>query len=218
MAIRHIGVIKNTGSSVFVVYRKLPDGKDNECLILYRDSLPDVFSHRIISTVEGKGQKSVDLFEVMNEERLEGRHMLTVLHNHGLLKVVDTNAVVMHVGGNQTIRLDELNKIIDNEIKLKGDNVPKYNPFDIGSAEAKDALEDKGLVHRLSEQAKFHYEEATKLYDRISEIDPSLVPDSYKSTVNVSNSNTFEVPEGISQSKAIELLKKFMKARENKDE
>lgn len=216
MATRHIGVIKNTGSSVFVVYRKLPDN-DGKCLILYRDSLPDVFAHRIISTVEGKGQRSVDLFEVMNEERLEGRHMLTALHNHGLLKAVDTSAVVMHVGGNQTIRLDELNNIIDSEMKIQGDNVKKYNPFDMGSAEAKDALEDRGLVHRLTEQAKFHHEEAIKLFDRIAQIDESLVPNEFK-TAKSTSTTSVELPEGISQTKAIELVKKALKERENKDE
>ena len=209
MAIRHIGSIKNTGSDVIVVYRSLPDEAD-KCLVIFRDSIPEVFSHKILTFVNDIGQRSVDLFEVMHEAGLlEGQNMLTTLYKHGMLKKYNTSEVVMRPGGNQTIRLDELNKIIDDERKMSDGKVKAFNPFDVGSVEAQEALEDRGLVDRLMRQHREHLKQADSFLKRAMELDP-VVKAEY-SEVPKENVITLELPADISQSKAVELVKKAIK-------
>lgn len=214
MAIRHNGVSKNTGSNVIVIYRSLPDAP-NKCLVLFKDSLPDTLSTNVLTLVNGVGQKSLDLYDVMDKMGIvEGRHMLTVLHNYGLLKPLQTNEVVMHVGGGQTIRLDELNSILESESKINDGKVSTFNPFDIGSAEAEAAIEDKGLVSRLLSQAAEYRAEADKLHKRAMELDPSL---RFEVKTEVTSTDTVIIPEGITQAKAIELVKKIIKERKGNE-
>lgn len=209
MAIRHIGSIKNTGSDVIVVYRSIPDEVDH-CLVIFRDSLPEVYSHKVITFVNGIGQRSVDLFEVMHEAGiLEGQNMLGMLHKHGMLKKYRTSDVVMRPGGSQTIRLDELNKIIDDEKKMKDGTVKAFNPFDMGSVEAQSALEDRGLVDRLMIQYQEHLEKAAHYLNRAKELDPSIKV----AEEEVKNRDVLHIdlPADITQSKAVELVKKLIK-------
>lgn len=209
MAIRHIGSIKNTGSDVIVVYRSLPDEAD-KCLVIFRDSIPEVYSHKILTFVNGVGQRSVDLFEVMHEAGLlEGQNMLTTLYKHGMLKKFSTSEVVMRPGGNQTIRLDELNNIIDDERKMSDGKVKAFNPFDMGSVEAKEAIEDRGLVQRLMKQHQEHVKQADSYLKRAMELDPSIK--AQHSSEPKENVISIELPADISQSKAIELVKKAIK-------
>jgi len=209
MAIRHIGSIKNTGSDVIVVYRSLPDEAD-KCLVIFRDSIPEVYSHKILTFVNGIGQRSVDLFEVMHEAGiLEGNNMLTTLYKHGMLKKYSTSEVVMRPGGSQTIRLDELNSIIDDERKMSDGKVKAFNPFDMGSAEAREALEDRGLVDRLMKQHKEHLKQANSFLQRAIELDPAIKAEHQPEPK--SDVISLELPADISQSKAIELVKKAIK-------
>lgn len=209
MATRHFGSIKNTGSDVIVVYRQLPDEPD-QCLVLFRDSIPEVYSHKILTFVNGMGQRSVDLFEVMHEAGLlEGQNMLTTLYKHNMLKKYKTSDVVMRPGGTQTIRLDELNKIIDDERKMSDGKVKAFSPFDVGSVEAA-ALEDRGLVDRLMRQYKDHLIQADSFLKRAMELDPAI-KEQHTEAPKGQNKIYLELPAEVSQAKAIELVKKAMK-------
>ncbi len=213
MAIRHIGSIKNTGSDVIVVYRSLPDESD-KCLVIFRDSIPEVYIHKVLTFVNGVGQRSVDLFEVMHEAGLlEGQNMLSTLYKHGMLKKYSTSDIVMRPGGQQTIRLDELNKIIDDEKqkKMKDGSVKNFNPFDMGSVEATEAMEDRGLVDRLLKQYQEHVDKAQGYLNRAIELDPNVKVQGTSDKKESTDKIHLELPVDVSQAKAIELLKKALK-------
>ena len=65
--IRHKGVIKSSGSRCIVVYRELPD-EPNYALVCYADSIPSVYSSGFSRVVDGVGQSSPDLSEVLSRE------------------------------------------------------------------------------------------------------------------------------------------------------
>lgn len=58
--VRHCGVVRSTGSRVFVVWRQL-ENDPSHCLVVYRDSLPEVYSNRVAELVLGRGQSSIEL-------------------------------------------------------------------------------------------------------------------------------------------------------------
>lgn len=210
MATRHLGSIKNTGSDVIVVFRTLPDEPDH-CLVLFRDSIPEVYSHKILTFVNGMGQRSVDLFEVMHEAGLlEGQNMLSTLYKHNMLKKYKTSDIVMRPGGTQTIRLDELNKIIEDERKMSDGKVKAFSPFDVGSVEADTALEDRGLVDRLMRQYKDHLIQADSFLKRAMELDP-VIKEQHTEVPKSQDKIYLELPADVSQAKAIEFVKKAIK-------
>lgn len=209
---RHCGVIRNTGSRVFVVWRNLPDDYEN-CLVVYRDSLPEAYVHAVTDLVMTRGQSTIDLWEVMHSVGyLDGRKMLDVLHNMGHLKRVRTCDVDIHTGGNVKISLDVLNEAIDNNAKTHEDGkVKDYNPFDPKKQDTK--VEEETIVAQLLKEAK-HYEQLSKdTYERVYNLEPTLRPSG-----EVQDKDGFfsiEFQEGISQTKAIEKLKKVFAERKN---
>lgn len=215
-AIRHTGVIRNTGSRVFVVWRSLPDDREH-CLVVYRDSLPEAYVNAVTDLVMGRGQASVELWEVMHQVGyLDGRKMLDVLHNLQYLRKVRTCDIDMHTGGNNKIALDVLNDAIDgNESKKHEDGkVKDYNPFNPQVQDTK--VEDETIVDELLKTAEKYEQLAKEHYERAYNLEPSLRPNETNVKSNP-DKNVFyiELPEGISQTKAIEKLKLVFAERKN---
>lgn len=217
MAIRHVGVVRNTGSRVFVVWRCLPDDPDH-CLIVYRDSLPEAYAQSVSDLVMGHGQSNVDLWEVMHKiGHLDGRKMLDVLHNLQHLRRARTCDIDMHVGGNNKISLDVLNKAIDeNEAKVHEDGkVKEYNPFK--PQETDTSVEEATIVEQLLKDAAKHEQLAKEYYERAYNLEPSLRPQAQVVEQQSDNKTLYiEIPEGISQTKAIEKVKQALAERKAK--
>lgn len=208
---RHTGVIRRTGSRVYVVYRELLDDKEH-CLVIYRDSLPEVYAYKVQDVVLGRGQESINLFDVMDKETLEGAHMLTVLHKYNHLRRVSVDDVDMHVGGRNVISLRVLNQSIDETSEVKDGTVEKYNPM-VKNDNIKFS-ESVGIAYELINQADMHTSEAKALYERAYALDPSLRP---VMEIQEEDDNTFivKLPKNASQAKAVELVKKALKERSN---
>ncbi|EMR6008598.1 hypothetical protein WJW27_005455 [Escherichia coli] len=216
-AIRHVGVMRNTGSRVFVVWRSLPDDPEH-CLIVYRDSLPEAYVHAVTDIVMGHGQSNIDLWEVMHKiGYLDGRKMLDVLHNMQYLRRVRTCDIDMHTGGNNKISLDVLNKALDeNQAKIQEDGkVKDFNPFDPQEADTK--VEEATIVEKLISDAQKYEKLAQEYYERAYNLEPSLRPQA-QVVEHKKDSKTLylEIPEGISQTKAIEKVKQLFAARKAK--
>lgn len=217
MAIRHVGVVRNTGSRVFVVWRSLPDDPEH-CLIVYRDSLPEAYAQSVADLVMNQGQSNVDLWEVMHKiGHLDGRKMLDVLHNLQHLRRARTCDIDMHVGGNSKISLDVLNNAInDNDAKTHEDGkVKEYNPFK--PQEADTSVEEATIVEQLLKDAQRYEQLAKEHFERAYNLEPSLRPQ-VQATPVAPDSKTFyiEIPEGISQTKAIEKVKQAFAERKAK--
>lgn len=110
--IKHVG--KHNQKKVVIIYRKVPN-EGHMCLLVYSDSLPRAIHDTLMKTLESpEGQQSKDLADPLYRTYLpDGRITLQALHKDGLLKRVATNQVIMTPTIKETIRLDELNDLLD---------------------------------------------------------------------------------------------------------
>lgn len=214
--IRHCGVVRSTGSRVFVLWRQLSDTDKEHCLVVYRDSLPEVYRQPVETLVMSKGQNGIDLWDIFDKQGyLEGTNMLTALHKNGYIRKQATADIDMHVGGHRKICLRELNEEIDASLmrsSMTDGSVKDYNPFD--QQEVK-YPEQEGIVARLLTEAEDLEKRATENRERAYNLDPTKRP-AQVSHVNDRSTFTIEIPDGISQAKAIEQLKKALKERNAK--
>jgi hypothetical protein len=109
---RHVG--KHGDRKVAVVFREVP-GESHMCLVTYTETINQHIHDPLIKCIESDiGQNSEHLADALNRTYAkDGRPILQVLHLEGQLKKVQTAQIVMTPSPNQTIRLDELNKILD---------------------------------------------------------------------------------------------------------
>ena len=128
MFIRHVG--KHGDRKVAVVFREVP-GESHMCLVTYTELLGQNIHDSLMATIEGDiGQNSEHLADALNRSYTkDGRQILQVLHGEGLLKKVNTEQIVMTPSPNQKIKLNELNKIL-NEMKAGEDAVQRLAELD----------------------------------------------------------------------------------------
>jgi len=128
MFIRHVG--KHGDRKVAVVFREVP-GETHMCLVTYTELLGQNIHDSLMATIEGDiGQNSEHLADALNRSYTkDGRQILQVLHGEGLLKKVNTEQIVMTPSPNQKIKLNELNKIL-NEMKAGEDAVQRLAELD----------------------------------------------------------------------------------------
>lgn len=234
---RHCGVVRSTGSRVFILWRQL-ENDPAHCLVIYRDSLPEAFNGKVTELVLGVGQSSIELWEVMDKVGiLEGKNMLSSLHSMGYIRKQNTLDIDVHVGGNDKIPLNVLNDEINRSPSMVDGSVKEFNPFN--QQKQIDYPEQGSIVQRLLDDARKYEKIAKENYERAYSLDPSLRPTTdvpiYDQFVvetptqyldsDIQEEDTdededgfyFKIPEGISQTKAIELLKTEFKARQSKD-
>ena len=110
--LRHVG--KHGDRKVAVVFREVP-GEPHMCLVAYTELLNQHVHDPMIRCIESDiGQNSENLADALNRSYAQdGRPLLVLLHNEGLLKKIQTSQVVMTPQPNTKIKLDELNKILD---------------------------------------------------------------------------------------------------------
>ena len=120
--IKHVG--KNNDRKVLVLYREVP-GDTHMCLVIYPEVLNASWQDAIQKVVESEvGQQANQLADALHRSLLpDGRPILETLHNERMIKKVRTSDVIMTPGGSATVRLDELNKLV-NEME-KGEEARK---------------------------------------------------------------------------------------------
>jgi len=125
---RHVG--KHGDRKVAVVFREVP-GEAHMCLVTYTETINQHIHDPLIKCIESDiGQNSEHLADALNRTYTQdGKPILQVLHLEGQLKKVQTAQIVMTPSPNQVIRLDELNKILD-EMKLGEDAVKRMAELD----------------------------------------------------------------------------------------
>lgn len=151
---KHVGTLVDTGSRVFVVFRQLPNDP-NMCLVVYRDSIPEIYAYAVSRFVMEDGQHTTteDLADMMDARGImpTGENMLTALHTKGLLVPKPTENVLMWLDEQNSIKLDVLNKNWGeaNSPKKPTKEVTDFNPFD--STEAT-VLED--IEHQIKDMER----------------------------------------------------------------
>jgi hypothetical protein len=173
MFTRHVG--KQGDRKVAVVFREVP-GEPHMCLVTHTELLNQHIHDPLIQCIESDiGQNSEHLADALNRTHTkDGRIILQVLHAEGQLKKVQTSQILMTPSPNQSIRLDELNTILD-EMK-QGESAVKrlqeldnsrgmQDPADVvrrmrgnqpapkGLQASGDALGDAAIAQNLRQQA-----------------------------------------------------------------
>lgn len=188
--LRHIG--KHGDRKVAVVFREVP-GEEHMCLVTYTETLNQHVHDPMMKCIESDmGQNSENLADALNRSHTkDGKPILIYLHVEGLLKKVNTAQVVMTPSPNQSIRLDELNTILDEMKKgedavrklaemdqsrglqdpadvarrLRGDKMPN-NPVQASG----DALGDNAIANNLRQQAERMSREAKGLMAEVDRL------------------------------------------------
>jgi endonuclease V-like protein UPF0215 family len=172
--LRHVG--KHGDRKVAVIFREVP-GEPHMCLVTYTELLNQHIHNPMIKCIESDiGQNSENLADALNRTyTTDGKPILQVLHLEGQLKKVNTELVVMTPAPNTKIKLNELNKIL-NEMK-QGEAAVKrlaeidssrglQDPADVArrmrgnqnmpavQASSSDALGDTAIANNLRTQAE----------------------------------------------------------------
>ena len=126
--IKHVG--KHGDRKVAIVFRKVP-GEDHMALVVYMETLPSNFHDAIIETIESNaGQSASDLAEALDRAVLnDGRNLLQAIHAERYMKKVQTNQVIVTPNTKNHVRLDELNRLLD-DLQTGGDAANKLKEMD----------------------------------------------------------------------------------------
>jgi len=126
--LRHIG--KHGDRKVAVVFREVP-GEPHMALVVYTEVLGQNIHDPLMACIESDiGQNSEDLALALNRTHAkDGTIILQKLHGEGMLKKIRTELVVMTPSPGVQIKLDELNKILD-EMKQGEEAVKKLAEMD----------------------------------------------------------------------------------------
>lgn len=110
--LKHIG--KHGDRKVAVLWRQVP-GDDHMCLLVYTEVLNQNIHDPLMSCIEShQAQNADNLADELNRVYTrDGKIILQVLHREGMLKKVQTSNIVMTPAPNTSIRLNELNDLLN---------------------------------------------------------------------------------------------------------
>jgi len=125
--IKHVG--RHNERKIIIVYREVPD-QAHIALVVYSDVLPGDIHNPLMKVLEVEGQQEKSLADAFHKATLpDGRNMLGALHSEGYLKKVQTNQIVVVANATSNVRLDELNKIV-NEMEAGADAKARLQNLD----------------------------------------------------------------------------------------
>ena len=166
--IKHVG--KSGDRKVLVLYRQVP-GEDHMCLVVFPEVLNASWQDTIQRVVESDiGQQAEELADALHRSLLpDGRAILQTLHQERMIKKLRTADIIMTPRQGASIRLDELNKML-NEMKLGSDAIKKMAENDASrgmvAPEVKRAAEAEYKAGQQSQQAPFQAPQNAALSDR----------------------------------------------------
>jgi len=129
--LKHIG--KHGDKKIVVLYREVP-GEDHMALVVYSDLLPRIYHDAVMGVLESAvGQQSESLADALFRNYMpDGINALEALHKNGLIKKIQTSQVIMTPTPASSVRLDELNSIL-NEMKKGEDAIKRLAEMDKNS-------------------------------------------------------------------------------------
>lgn len=113
---KHVG--KHNEKKVVILFREVP-GEDHMCLVVYSDLLPRIYHDAVMQVLESDvGQQAKEFADALHRSMMpDGINALEALHRNGLIKKVPTNQVLVTPTTNSSVRLDELNGILNEMAK-----------------------------------------------------------------------------------------------------
>jgi hypothetical protein len=126
--LRHVGKIGDR--KVAIVFREVPN-EPHMALAVYTESLNRHVHDPLMKCIESDiGQNSENLADALNRTHTnDGKIILQVLHKEGLLKKVQTSQVIMTPNTKTNIKLEELNKML-NEMQQGEEAVKRMAEID----------------------------------------------------------------------------------------
>ena len=114
--IKHVG--KHGDRKVNILFREVP-GEEHMCLCIYPETLHAHWQDAVQKVLESDvGQSAEQFADALHRNFLpDGRAILQTLHEERMIKKIRTADVIVTPSGAASIRLDELNKML-NEMKL----------------------------------------------------------------------------------------------------
>ena len=114
--LKHVG--KHNDKRCVIIFRKIPE-LEHMALVVYSDLLPRMTHDEIMRAVESpQGQQAAEIADVLFRTIMaDGTNCLESLHRNGLMKKVPTNQVLVTPTSTSSVRLDELNDILDEMAK-----------------------------------------------------------------------------------------------------
>jgi hypothetical protein len=110
--LKHVG--KHNDKRCVIVFRKIPE-LEHMALVVYSDLLPRLIHDEVMRAVESpQGQEAKEISDVLFRTIMaDGNNCLHSLHQNGLMKKVPANQVLVTPTTTSSVRLDELNDILD---------------------------------------------------------------------------------------------------------
>jgi hypothetical protein len=123
-------VVKHNNRKAALLYRQVPD-EGHMCLLVYSDLLPRMIHDEIMKVLESPvGQQANDLADALFRNIMpDGQNTLQVLHTNGMIQKVPCNQVLVQANAKSSVRLDELNDIL-NEMSKGQEAVQKLAELD----------------------------------------------------------------------------------------
>ena len=114
--LKHVG--KHNDKRCVIIFRKIPE-LEHMALVVYSDLLPRMVHDEVMRAVESpQGQAAMEISDVLFRTVMaDGANCLESLHRNGLMKKVPTNQVLVTPTSTSSVRLDELNDILDEMAK-----------------------------------------------------------------------------------------------------
>lgn len=191
---KHVGKMKNNGAPVVIVFRTIP-GDPHNCLVVGTQGMGPTQHDSLMQVIETpEAQASFELGTILAVRRFPDNYIiLQWMHQNGKLKKVPTTDVVVTFSPQETVPLDELNKLIAEQkgitlndlasVSSKGETMDeiasvKDLPAIVAepSAKAKDpgVLDDSSLAKQFRSQADALFKEAQSLRKQADELDPPV--------------------------------------------
>jgi Ni,Fe-hydrogenase I large subunit len=110
--IKHVG--KHNNRKIVLLWRKVPN-ESHMGLVAYSDTLPRLIHDEVMKALESAiGQNATDFSDVLFRTVMaDGRNALEVMHKEGFIKKVPTSQILITPTAKSSVRLDELNDILD---------------------------------------------------------------------------------------------------------
>ena len=114
--LKHIG--RHNDRRIVILYRQVPN-EDHMALVAYSDALPSLIHDEVMKVLESDvGQQAKELSDALFRNIMaDGRNTLETLHREGFIKKVPTSQVLVTPTSSSSVRLDELNDILNEMAK-----------------------------------------------------------------------------------------------------
>lgn len=128
--LKHIG--RHGDRKVATLFREVPQ-EEHMCLVIYPDTLPAPWESAIMKVLESEvGQQAENFADALHRSLLpDGRVILETLHREKMIKKIRAGDVIMTPRSDSSIRLDELNKML-NEMKTGEAAIKRLAESDAG--------------------------------------------------------------------------------------